>query len=89
MDDATAAMTPEERIAAGLCAECGRDMKGLNPPSHAGEHWPPTIVPDGRNQEAIKRQKLMREMTPIPATAVHKPGEHESVVSPPSSALKR
>jgi hypothetical protein len=65
MDDYIAAMTPEERLAAGLCCECGQDMAGINPPSHAGEHWPEYLRDDGRNGEALKRQKMLREMPAV------------------------
>jgi hypothetical protein len=75
MDETTAALTPEERLAKGLCAECGMDLTGQNPQSHAAVHWPLYIFPDGRNQEAIRRQKLMADYVPPTAPVTSHQGQ--------------
>jgi len=66
VDDATAAMTPEERLAAGLCCECGMKLEGHHPDAHAATHWPVIITPTGFNQEAIRRQGLLLAYVPPP-----------------------
>jgi|SRR5215469_65323 len=60
MDEATAALTPEDRLAQDLCAECGLPLTGLDVPHHMMTHWPQFIRPDGLNAEAIRRQGLMQ-----------------------------
>jgi len=72
MTDAEAAMTPDERIAQGLCPECAAPLAKLAPATHGLTHWPTAIFPDGRNQEAIRRQGLLNSYTPTSSTPAHK-----------------
>jgi hypothetical protein len=81
MDDATAAMTPDERVAAGLCPECGVIMTGQKSDTHGLTHWPSNIFPDGRNQEAIRRQQLLHGMTTTLLAPHSPPHGHESASS--------
>lgn len=76
MDDATAALTPEERLAKDLCCECGIPLTGLDVPHHSMQHWTQYIRPDGQNAEAIRRQTLLADY----ATA------HPSKAAPHSGA---
>jgi len=66
MDPAAAGMTPEERLAAGLCCECGAPLAGLDVTHHSRTHWSEYIRPDGLNAEAIRRQGLMAAYVPPP-----------------------
>jgi len=61
MDDATAAMTPDERLAQGLCCECGLELADIDIKHHSMQHWPEFIRPNGQNNEAIRRQGLLTD----------------------------
>jgi hypothetical protein len=88
MDDATAAMTPDQRLAKDLCCECGIPLAGLDVPHHSANHWVQFIRPDGTNAEAIRRQALLADyaaahppITPAPA--------HTQGAARPSSSPSR
>lgn len=61
MTEEQAAMTPDERIAQDLCAECAHPLKEIDATNHTAQHWPPFMQPAGVNQEAIRRQGLMNQ----------------------------
>ncbi len=61
MDEATSAMTPAQRMTKGLCPECGVSLTGLGVLAHRATHWPDFIKPDGQNDEAIARHRMMTE----------------------------
>jgi hypothetical protein len=85
MTEAEAAMSPEERLANNLCAECSAPLLGIDVKHHSMQHWPEFIKPDGRNAEAIRRQALMTDyITNPPQRAIEKPSS-----SIPSKPLDR
>jgi len=84
MTEAEAALTPDERIAQGLCPECAMDVSNQAPATHALTHWPTAIFPDGRNQEAIRRQGLLVNYKPTSSTPARHETEHPQ--SPPHAA---
>ena len=64
MDAKTEAMSPQDRIAAGLCPECGVPLEGLSPIGHAASHWNHPIRPNGLNGEAIAREQMLYDHQP-------------------------
>lgn len=79
MDPAAQTMTPEERLAADLCAECGTPLSAIDTTHHSLQHWPQFLRPDGTNAEALRRQQLMADYA-----SSHKAAEaHRSTTTPP------
>ena len=99
MTEDQAAMTPEDRLAQNLCAECCADLTAIDVPHHMMQHWPQFIRPDGLNAEAIRRQGLMQQYAdahPTGAKAQKREAEHpqtgsrsesKSSTPPPPSKL--
>ena len=52
-------MTPADAIAAGLCPECGQDLKLSNPIAHRKSHWKTMPPLDRRGDEARARMALL------------------------------
>jgi hypothetical protein len=52
-------MTPDAAIAAGLCPECGQDLKASNPIAHRRSHWKVQPPLDRRGNEARRRMALL------------------------------
>jgi hypothetical protein len=73
MDSAAAAMTPQERLDNGLCCECGISLAGLYVPGHSAGHWPAYILPNGLNDEAIRRQQMLSDYATANPVAIVDP----------------
>lgn len=82
MDEATLKMTPDERVGAGHCPECGVELKDMAVAVHSLTHWPTAIMPNGANGEAIRRQKLLADYKPPAPLATHE--SREGLTSPTS-----
>lgn len=59
MSDSNLTMTPAERMTAGLCPECGKDLAGLNPEAERDYHWAKKPKNDGSSNEALARYTML------------------------------
>jgi hypothetical protein len=55
------AMTPQERLAAGRCPECGVPLVGLDLLSHRATHWLVYPADQAEHQEARTRFSLLTD----------------------------
>jgi len=61
MEEKYAAMTPAQRITMGRCPECAESLDGLSAIAHANSHWEHPIRPNGKNDDAIARERMLYE----------------------------
>lgn len=60
MDPITSAMSPEQRMAARKCPECGETVTRHSAPHHIVNHWPWPMNPDDpKLTNAIARKALL------------------------------
>lgn len=54
-------LTPDEAIAKGLCPECGRDLRQVNPIAELNSHWKAYPVFNQDGMEALRRMQLLKD----------------------------
>lgn len=54
-------MTPTQRLVAGRCPECGRNMAGLNPLAERDYHWDVEPLDRPASREALARYNMLTD----------------------------
>lgn len=62
-------MKPAERMAKGLCPECGLAVAKNQAIAHRNDHWPKRLVDEDYNAEAIARYVLLSNYAKSPDAA--------------------
>jgi|GEM_PF-2193542 len=51
-------MSPDDAMAAGLCPECGDDLREQNPIAHRASHWQTRPKEDADGAEGLRRMRM-------------------------------